>query len=61
MPNSTLSLIQDERIINQLSDNIRVNTANKTVEIYDDFGVQLVLRNLDDKNYEAFKNKFRNC
>lgn len=55
-----LALIQDERIINELSDHIRVNTANKTVEIYDNYGVKLVLRNLDDESFEAFKSKFRN-
>jgi len=55
-----LALIQDERIINELSDHIRVNTANKTVEIYDNYGVKLVLRNLDNESFEAFKSKFHN-
>ena len=57
---SELLLIKDERIINALSDNIRVNTSNKTVEIYDEYGVKLVLRNLEDGVYESFKSRFQN-
>lgn len=57
---SNLVLLQDETILNQLSDHIRVNTSTKAVEIYDEFGVRMVLRNLPENAYEAFKAKFQN-
>lgn len=55
-----LVLIQDERIINELSDHVRVNTATKSIEFYNEHGVKMVLRNLSDESYEAFKNRFQN-
>ena len=60
MPNMTLALVTDEFIINELNSHVRVNTTLKTVEIYNEFGVQLVLRDLKDDVYEAFKSKFQN-
>ena len=50
----------DELIINALRDHIRVNTTLKTVEIYNEYGVQLVLRDLDEDTFEAFKNEYQN-
>ena len=60
MPNMTLAWVTDEFIINALDSHIRVNTTLKTVEIYNDYGVQMVLRDLKDDVYEAFKTKFQN-
>ena len=60
MTDLTLALVADERIVNELSNHIRVNTTLKTVEIYNEYGVQMVLRNLEDNVYEAFKSKFQN-
>ena len=47
-------------IVEALKNNIRFNTSNNTVEIYDDYGVKLVLRNLDSVELETFKSIFRN-
>ena len=47
-------------ITDALKNNIRVNTTNKTVEIYDEFGVKLVLRNLSEAEYEAFEATYPN-
>ena len=55
-----VALIQDERILNELDSHIRVNVSTKTVEIYDEFGVKVVLRDLSDDVFNAFKNKFKN-
>ena len=60
MIGTELLWITDERIINALDSHIRINVSNKTVEIYDEYGVKLVLRNLEDEVYEAFKSKFQN-
>ena len=57
---SNLALVYDEMILNELSDHIRVNTTTKSVEIYNEYGVQLVLRDLKEEVYEAFKSKFYN-
>ena len=51
--------IIDEKIIDALQNHIRINTTLKTVEIYNEYGVQLVLRNLDEETYNAFKSKFQ--
>lgn len=56
----TLQWIDDERIISMLDKHIRVNTTNKTVEIYNEYGVALVLRDLPEENYNAFKARFTN-
>lgn len=55
----TIALIRDERIINELSDHVRVNESTRTVEIYDEYGVKLVLRNLSEESYNAFAGAFR--
>jgi len=55
----TIALIRDERIINELSDHIRVNESTRTVEIYDEYGVKIVLRNLSEESYNAFASAFR--
>lgn len=47
-------------IANALKGNVRVNVTLKTVEFYNEYGVALVLRNLDEKTYEAFKNNYQN-
>lgn len=39
---------------------IRVNVTMKSVEIFNDYGVQMVLRNLDEETYNAFKEEFEN-
>ena len=56
----TLAFLQDERILNSLSDHIRVNVSTKAVEIYNEHGVKLVLRDLDEDNFNAFKRRFQN-
>ena len=43
-------------IIAALRGHIRVNTSNKTVEVFNEYGTKLVLRDLDEATYEAFKN-----
>lgn len=48
----------EELIINALDGHIRVNTTLKTVEIFNEFGVQLVLRNLDELTFKAFAERF---
>ena len=47
-------------VVNVLQDHVRVNETLKTVEIYNDFGVQLVLRNLSDDEFFAFSELFKN-
>jgi hypothetical protein len=43
-----------------LRGHIRVNTSNKTVEIYDEHGVKMRLTNLSEDVYYAFKDNFQN-
>lgn len=43
-----------------LKDHVRVNTTTKTVEFYDEFGVKLVLRDLKESEYEAYKTMYQN-
>ena len=52
--------MSDLLIINALNGHVRVNVTLKTVEIYNEYGVQLVLRDLDEATYEAFKSRFQN-
>jgi hypothetical protein len=47
-------------IVQLLKDHIRVNTSNKTVEVYDEYGVKMRLTNLSDEAFEAFASKFQN-
>lgn len=47
-------------IVEALKGHVRVNVTLKTVEIYNEYGVQLVLRNLNEATYEAFKNTYQN-
>lgn len=47
-------------IVNSLKGNVRVNTANNTVEIFNEYGTKMVLRDLDSATLEAFKNEFQN-
>ena len=56
----TLALLTDEAILNQLSDHIRVNTSTKAIEIYNEHGVKMVLRDLPENAYEAFARRFQN-
>ena len=54
-------MMSDELLIcDSLKGHVRVNTTLKTVEIYDEFGVKLVLRNLDSGTYEAYKSRYQN-
>ena len=43
-------------IIKALKGKIRVNTSNQTVEVFNEYGTRMVLRDLDTATYEAFKN-----
>lgn len=47
-------------IVNALKGHVRVNVTLKTVEIYNEYGVQLVLRDLDEDTYNAFKETYQN-
>lgn len=41
-----------------LGNHVRVNTALKTVELYDDYGVKIVLRDLTEEQYQDYLNNF---
>lgn len=41
-----------------LVNKIRVNKANHTVEIYNEFGVHIVLRDLDEDTFKEFLDKY---
>lgn len=43
-----------------LKGHVRVNVSNKSVEIYNEHGVKMVLRDLDEETYDAFKTMFQN-
>ena len=45
-------------IVEALKGNIRVNKTLGTVEIYNEYGVHMVLRDLDADTLEAFKEYF---
>ena len=45
--------------IASLKNHIRVNTTLKTVEIYDDYGVKTVLRDLTEEQYQDYLKNFR--
>ena len=45
-------------IINALKGHVRVNTTLNTVEIFNEYGVKLVLRNLDAKTLKAFADEY---
>lgn len=45
-------------VAHALKGNIRVNKDTHSVEIYDDYGVKTVLRNLDDDTFNAFDNLY---
>lgn len=47
-------------IVEALKGNVRVNVSAKTVEIFDEYGVKAVLRNLDEMTFNAFKDTFTN-
>lgn len=50
----------DELIVDSLKKHVRVNVSNKSVELYNEHGVKMVLRDLNENEYEAFKAKFQN-
>lgn len=50
---------EDAEIVRVLQDNVRVNPVTRSVEFYDDYGVKLVLRNLDKRDLDIFSRKFR--
>ena len=52
-------LSEEQLMLFALKDHVRVNTTLKTVEIYDEYGVKLVLRDLTDAEYEAFAKTFK--
>lgn len=39
---------------------VRVNTSNKTVEFYDEYGVKMVLRDLTEEQYQDYQKNFKN-
>ena len=51
---------KEKLIVEALKSNVRVNVSNKTVEIFDEYGVKAVLRNLDENTFEAFKETYQN-
>ena len=50
--------INMENIINALKGYVRVNKTLKTVEIYNEYGVQLVLHNLAEETLRAFEKEY---
>ena len=48
------------KIVEALKANVRVNTSTKSVEIYNDYGVKVVLTDLDADTYAAFESSFVN-
>lgn len=52
--------MNNELIIEALKKHIRVNVSTKAVELYNDYGVKMVLRDLDEETYDAFKETFQN-
>ena len=56
-----IKVVTDEYLIAEsLKNNVRVNVSTRTVEFYNEFGVALVLRNLDDVTFEAYLNAYQN-
>ena len=47
-------------LVKAFKDHIRVNVTMKSVELYNEHGVQMVFRNLDEETYETFKRLFVN-
>lgn len=56
----TKLVVDMAEIIKAFERHTRVNSANKTVEVFDEYGVKLVLRNLTENQYEVFKYTFPN-
>lgn len=50
---------ENAEIVRVLQDNVRVNVSTRSVEFYDEYGVKLVLRNLDERDLDIFSRKFR--
>lgn len=50
----------DYLIIEALKNHIRVNVDTVTVEIYDDYGTKVVLKDLAEPTFEAFKANYQN-
>lgn len=54
-------MISDEMlIVRALKGHVRVNVSNNTVEIYNEHGVKMVLRDLDEMTFLAFKDTYQN-
>jgi len=49
----------EELIVEAFKGHIRVNETLGTVEVFDDFGVKMVLRDLDKTTLEAFKEHYQ--
>ena len=47
-------------LVETLKGHVRVNVTMKSVEIYNDYGVKMVLRDLDDETFLTFKKLFVN-
>ena len=47
-------------ICNAIAKHVRVNVDTKSVEFYDAYGVKLVLTDLDNATFDAFKAKYQN-
>ena len=47
-------------ICDAIANHVRVNLDTKTVEFYNEYGVKLVLKNLDQATFEAFKHEYKN-
>ena len=53
-------MVSDEMLVCEaLKGHIRVNKDLGTVEIFDEFGVAMVLRNLDEMTLEAFADMYQ--
>jgi hypothetical protein len=45
-------------IVRALIGHVRVNESNKTVEIYNEYGTKMVLRDLNDETFNAFVDQY---
>ena len=49
-----------KELVKALKNHVRVNTSNKTVEFYDEYGVKMRLTHLSEEEYQAFLDNFQN-
>lgn len=53
-------MTEEMLIVEALRGHVRVNTSNKTVEIFNEYGTKAVLKDLDNATFAAFASKYQN-